>query len=215
MDVSNPENLGVQLLTQTDWIGRKKARAAARWAEARGFKTVISERPFTAATRRSEEEPGLVFVGVDNLPARRAVARAEAGFHLVIDAGLGATSEEIFDIRLHAFPGFRSPEIAWPEIQNNTEPELSSALKLLVEQGRIDHCGAIIIAGKSLGVPSTAVSAAAIQIAQAYRAITTATATYCDLFDVSLINPERATGHETNLPRAGVIPFQKVLGSSR
>jgi hypothetical protein len=52
IDTSGPENLDVQLLTRYGWIGRKKARSAAHWAEARGFRTVVTERRFTTHSRR-------------------------------------------------------------------------------------------------------------------------------------------------------------------
>jgi hypothetical protein len=39
---------------------------------------------------------------VDNLAARRAAASAH--FDLLIDAGLGASAAEGFDLRMHAFP---------------------------------------------------------------------------------------------------------------
>lgn len=208
MDISAAENLDVQILTQFGWIGHKKARVAAEWAEARGFRTVVTERPFTDATRRLAEEPGLIFAGVDNLPTRRSAARAEAGFDLVIDAGLGATAAEAFDIRLHAFPGFRDPKIAWPEPLKEAERPLTPALSKLVEEGRLDRCGALVIAGLSVGVPSTAVAAAAIQVAQACRAILTSS--YCDLVDASLVDTRRAAAHDATLRRAGILPSQRA-----
>lgn len=204
IDTSGPENLDVQLLTRNSWIGHRKARAAADWARERGFRTVITERRFTRHTRRSPDEPGMAFVGVDNLETRRAAAAAEAGFDLVIDAGLGATSSEIFDIRIHGFPGRRDPARAWPEPPQAGDKPLSAALSRLVEEGRLDLCGAMTIAGQSVGIPCTAVAAAAIQVAQACRAISDTT--YCDLVDVSLADTKRAAAHVTELARGGILP---------
>ena len=204
IDTSGPENLDVQLLTRYGWIGHKKARAAADWVRERGFRTVITERRFTRHTRRSPDEPGMAFVGVDSIETRRAAAAAEAGFDLVIDAGLGATSSEAFDIRIHGFPGGRDPARAWPEPPQAGDKPLSTALSRLVEEGRLDLCGAMTIAGQSVGVPCTAVAAAAIQVAQACRAISEST--YCDLVDVSLADTKRGTAHVTGLARAGILP---------
>jgi hypothetical protein len=181
-DVAGPENLDVQVLTEPDWLGRKKTRSAAAWADARGFRTVIEERPFAAETRPGGEEPRVLLGGVDNLEARRAAAAA--GFDLVVDAGLGATAPEAFDLRLHGFPGRRSAERAWPAQPPAAAPVLSASLEKAVAEGRIDRCGALTVAGKSVGVPCTALTAAALQIGQVVRAI--ATGRCCDLVDVSL-----------------------------
>jgi hypothetical protein len=202
-DASEAGNMPIQILTKPDWIGRKKTRSAARWAEDQGFRTTIVESKFTVGSFRSASEPGLALVGVDNLATRRAAA--SSGFDLVIDAGLGATAAEIFDIRLHAFPGARSPERAWPEPGMQAERPLDRALQDLVDAGRIDKCGAMIIAGRSLGVPSTAVAAAAMQIAQACRAV--ADGSYCDLVDVRLVDCRRVRTSATTLERPGSLPF--------
>ncbi len=205
-DKSEVGNLAVQLLTKPDWLGRKKARNAASWAEARGFGTTVIESRFVDGTKRSADEPGLAIVGVDNLAARRAAAGSN--FDLVLDAGLGATPSEIFDIRLHGFPGRRSPEQAWPQQDDHLEVPLVPALQELVDAGRIDRCGALMIAGRSLGVPSTAVVAAAIQVAQACRAV--GDGTFVDLADVALTNCRRAAGRQYMLARPGVLPFLRA-----
>jgi hypothetical protein len=203
MDKSEFGNLAIQILTQPDWIGRKKARSAALWAENRGFGTTIIESKFVERTRRSADEPGLALVGVDNLEARRAAANSN--FDLVLDAGLGSTSPEIFDIRIHGFPGTRSPEQAWPDLDIQPETHLDTCLQELVDAGRMDRCGAITIAGRSLGVPSTAVVAAAIQVAQACRAVSDGS--FVELADVSLVNCRRATGRRHALVGSGILPF--------
>jgi hypothetical protein len=202
-DKSELSNLAVQVLTKPSWIGRKKARSAASWAEVRGFGTTIIENKLVEGTKRSADEPGLALVGVDNLAARRAAAGST--FDLVLDAGLGATPSEIFDIRIHGFPGARSPEQAWPEPDLQPEIPLDASLQELVDAGRIDRCGALTIAGRSLGVPSTAVAAAAIQVAQACRAVRDGG--FFDLVDVTLVNCRRATGRRQALARPGILPF--------
>ena len=198
----------MQLLTRFSWIGRKKARAAATWAEARGFRTIVTERRFSTSSRRSRDEPGLALVGVDNLETRRAAAAVDAGFDLVIDGGLGAKSSEVFDIRIHSFPGCRDPKAAWPSPPPAKERPIGAALSRLVEEGRLDMCGAMTIARQPVGIPSTAVAAAAIQVAQACRAI--AESAYCDLVDVGLADTKRTTAHEGTLSRAGVLPFAEA-----
>ena len=202
-DKSGRENLDIQLLTRYCWIGRKKARALAAWAEAQGFQTTVIERRFTSATRRAADEPGLIFVGVDNLETRRAAAD-QAGFDLVLDGGLGATPAEVFDLRIHAFPGSRTPEEAWRGPAAAQETPIAPGLSRLVEQGRLNRCGAALIAGQPVGVPTTAIVAAAIAVAQACRAISDSL--YCDRVDLSLRDPKRAAAHEEVPLRAGVLP---------
>ena len=209
MDTSGPENQGIQVLTDGNWIHNKKARSAAHWSEARGFSTTVNELPFTASTVRDLKLPGLAFVGVDNLRARKDVARLESGFDLVLDAGLGGTPNELFDVRLHGFPGSRTPENAWPDemtAPSNDVPFGANFAKLIA-QGRLDRCGATTIAGQSVGIPSTAVAAATIQIAQACRAI--ASRTISDLIDVSLSNVGRTHAHNIDFGNARAIIFEE------
>jgi hypothetical protein len=102
-DAAEAGNLPIQILTKPDRIGRKKAQNAAHWSDDRGFRTTIIEIRFAEGGFRSAGEPGLALVGMDNLATRRAAAGSN--FDLVLDAGLGATAPEIFDIRVHGFPG--------------------------------------------------------------------------------------------------------------
>lgn len=186
-DVAGPENLPVQILTTPAWLGRRKAREAAAWAEGRGFQAQVCERRFDETTRPGRGEPRLLLAGVDNVETRRLTPAA--GFDLVIDAGLGATGPEAFDLRLHAFPGRRSAEQAWPDFE--AEPaSLTRALEKAVRDGLMDMCGALTVAGKSVGVPCTALAAAALQVGQACRAI--ATGRCADRLDLSLRRPSAA-----------------------
>lgn len=172
----------------------------------RSFGTTIIENRFVEGTKRSADEPGLALVGVDNLAARRAAA--DSNFDLALDAGLGATAPEIFDIRIHAFPGERSSAQAWPEPEALPEAPLDASLQELVDASRIDRCGALTIAGRSLAVPSTAVAAAAIQVAQACRAVRDGG--FFDLVDVTLVNCRRATGRRYAMAKLGILPFVRA-----
>lgn len=208
IDRCGPENQDIQILTRVPWIGQRKARASAEWAEARGFQTTINEVPFGPDTVRDPSSPGLALVGVDNIETRRHAARLGSGFDLVIDAGLGATPAELFDLRIHVFPGSREPLAAWPEIPPTpSEVTLQPDLQKLVLQGRLDQCGALSIAGQAVGMPSTAVAAATIQIAQALRAIREGR--ICDFVDASLANTARTVTHEVEVARARALLFEE------
>jgi len=180
-DRSGPENLSTQLLTTYKWIGHRKAAAAAHYLTSFGFDAFSIERRFANGHGPLADEPRVALVGVDNPLARRAAA--SAGFDLVIDAGLGGTPAEIFDLSLYAFPGMRDAKAIWdPAKDAGVGRALPERYKRLVRDGVIDTCGATTIAGQQVGVPSTALAAAAIQIAQLCRAL--ATGNYCDNVDL-------------------------------
>jgi hypothetical protein len=208
-DISGPENLAVQVLTTYAWVGQKKARAAAAWAESRGFSTQISERRFAVGDEPRGNEPRIALVGIDNLEGRRAVASST--FDLVVDAGLGATGPEAFDVRIHSFPGGRNASAAWPEPEAAPIADLPPAYQALVDQGRLDQCGAMIVAGQSVGVPCTALAAAAMQLAQLCRCI--GSGSYCDLIDVSIRNPTKSVSHVFANPDGRRLPFVRALAS--
>ena len=187
-DIVGPENVMVQVLTQSNWIGSKKARVVASWAEAQGFKTSIDERLFGSYTHPMPYEPRVALVCVDNVDARRAASMA--GFDLVIDGGLGATAADLFDLRVHAFPSDLDIDRIWPLDTTSAVSELPANLKAMVGQGQLDDCGATTIAGKSVGVPSTAMACAALQVAQLLSVLMTGRC--AKTVDASLADIKRA-----------------------
>jgi hypothetical protein len=198
-DRSGPENLTTQILTRYGWIGHRKASMAAAYMHGQGFETFAVERRFAHGHGPAATEPRIALVGVDNPQARRLAATA--GFDWVIDAGLGGTPAEIFDIAVHAFPGHLAPETIWPESADaRPEIDVPARYTALVEAGVLDMCGATTIAGQAVGVPSTALAAAALQIAQLCRVL--ATGGYCDSIDLRLARTGSATS--TQIPEASL-----------
>lgn len=98
-------NRSTGLLTPTEWMGRRKARVLAGVLEGRGFKTAITERRFHAGDGPTGDEPRLALVGVDNPETRSRLS--DAGFELVIDAGLGGGPVHYLDLKTHTFPAVR------------------------------------------------------------------------------------------------------------
>ena len=137
--------------------------------------------------RMAKVSCGCPLASVPNLD-RYACSRMDSC--VVIDAGLGATGPEAFDIRIHAFPGSQNAASAWPESHVAAPRPLPPGIAALVAQGRLDHCGAMTIAGASVGVPCTAMVAAALQVAQACRALETGIC--ADRIDMSLADLGRA-----------------------
>lgn len=202
-DTAGEENRMIQILTEPQWMNRKKVRSAATYAEGLGFETSIIENRLHAKTFRDDTDPAIALVGVDNVIARRLCA--DGRFPLVVDAGLGKTAEEIFDIRLLSFPGRRSVDAAWPVPTGAAEvQELNPGLARLVDEKRLTQCGAITLAGTSLGVPSTALIAACLQVGQVCRALETGS--LCDFVDVTLLNPDRVAATSTDLPSSLRLP---------
>ncbi len=202
-DTAGEENRMIQILTEPQWMGRKKVRSAAAYAEGLGFETTLIEKRLHARSFRDDADPAIALVGVDNVIARRIAA--DGRFPLVVDAGLGKTAEEIFDIRLLSFPGRRSVDAAWPPAAGTDgPPELNPGLARLVDEKRLTQCGAITLAGTSLGVPSTALIAACLQVGQVCRAL--ATGSLCDFIDVTLLNPDRVAATSTQLPSSLNLP---------
>jgi hypothetical protein len=94
-------------------VGRKKTRAMAEWADARGFETSIVERDFAPNFAIAPREPSVALVGVDNALVRQAVE--DVGFGRVIEAGLGGGPQDFLGIDLHTFPASRPAREVWPQ----------------------------------------------------------------------------------------------------
>lgn len=96
MGVSNDST---SLLAVPDQPAAMKTRWVGDWLERRGFDVRHEERRFGAWTRRHHLEPGTALCGVDNAVARAALE--DAGFDLVVEAGLGAGTQGFRNFSLH------------------------------------------------------------------------------------------------------------------
>jgi hypothetical protein len=205
-DRCGPENLATQVLTGYDWLGRRKAAAASVHMEMLGFNTFAIERRFAEEQGPGPREPRIALVGVDNENAR--LAAATAGFDLVIDTGLGGTPAQIFDLELHAFPGATLANEIWTgDMHERGDQKIPERYKKLAEAGVIDRCGMMTIAGQPVGVPATAIAAAALQLAQLCRAL--ATNRYCDEITLRLAHccdGRSREHHEPSLSLAMLAP---------
>jgi hypothetical protein len=165
-DVLAISNVSTSLLTTPDLVGRHKSRALARWAGARGFRTVLIERRFADDFRVGPREPSIALVGVDNALARQATE--DVGFERVIDAGLGKGPQDFLGIDVHTFPGARSARMIWQNTATG-ETELSQpAYRDLLARGG-DRCGIVRLAGRSIGAPFVGAVAAALVVGEFLR----------------------------------------------
>lgn len=202
-DVLVDANLSTSPLTVPAMLGQKKARAMAAWCEERGFRTTITERRFTSASRRNDCEPGLALCGVDNAAAR--VALEDAGFDRVIEAGLGAGMQEYLAFQVHTFPG---PQVALERWGNESGQSLLEAYELpkgyRALEGELDACGLVTLAGRAVGASFVGAAVASIVAAQAVRMVRSEC--YHGVVDGTLRTPQdiealewRPTGSATNL----------------
>lgn len=163
-----PSNDSTSLLSFLPDIGRRKARVVAQWLEHRGFETLLEERHFGPSTRRAENEPSVALCGVDNAQARGALE--QAGFGLVVEAGLGGGPEAFRSISLHTFPASRSADQIWSrQVALASENfEDMPAYRSLKDAG-MDRCGLAQLASRTVGVPFVGLIAGCLVIAELLR----------------------------------------------
>ncbi len=164
-------NDSTSILTRLERAGRLKTREMAAWAEARGFKTRLVERRFSGDLFLDEDDPRILFCGVDNTLARAALE--DSRFGLVVDAGLGAGPQEYLAMRLHTFPGSVSARKRWRGEEtiravDRQSAAGSAAYKDLSTRG-LDDCGLLEIASRTVGVPFVGVIAATLALMEIVR----------------------------------------------
>ena len=164
-------NESTGLLTPVaDWRGRQKARALAELLEGRGFVTAITERRFRPAQGPRGDEPRLALIGVDNPETRASLS--DAGFEMMVDAGLGGGPDHYLALQLHVFPaGRRSSDVlGWRERVHAGDDallRLPAYRTMLDESG--DRCGTLEVAGRTVAAAFVGATAGALVIAEATR----------------------------------------------
>ncbi len=162
-------NDSTSLLTSRAELGLKKTRAMALWCESRGFRTSIVERHFAGDFRIAGDEPRVALCGVDN-----AVARADledVGFDRVVEAGLGAGSQEYLAFQVHTFPASRPARHRWGAqlhaFDGNAVAE-NPAYRALAQRG-LDECGITTLAGRTVGASFVGAVTATVAVAELVR----------------------------------------------
>jgi hypothetical protein len=185
-------------LTHVALIGQKKARAMARWAEARGFRTTITERRFADDFKVSPDEPSIALCGVDNPQARTVLEKV--GFGRVVEAGLGKGPIEYLAFQVHTFPGLQQAQEVWSAARvakaaSAPAPGLTRlpAYAAMAADG-MDQCGLTLLAGHSVGASFVGVTVSTLVVAEVLRALEGGTVS--GLIDGSL----RDLGRRTVLP---------------
>jgi hypothetical protein len=167
-DDISASNESTSLLSFGKDIGRRKSRVVADWLDVRAFKTFIEERHFGEWTRRSPNEPGVALCGVDNALARMALE--DAGFELVVEAGLGAGPAAFRSIALHTFPATRTAKEIWSR-QVGDRGELSEHMPAYqhLKSAGMDACGLTQLASRTVAVPFVGLVSACLAISELLR----------------------------------------------
>ena len=162
-------NDSTSLLTTDALLGAKKTRAMAAWCESRGFRTSIVERRFAGDFRVAGDEPRVALCGVDNALARADLE--DVGFDRVIEAGLGAGTEEYLAFQTHTFPAGRSAKHRWGTQGHRPDADRvadNPAYRALAQNG-LDDCGITTLAGRTVGASFVGAVTAAVVIAELIR----------------------------------------------
>lgn len=172
-------NKSTGLLSDDRSVGQRKSRAVAKRLEALGFKTTITERRFSNVTQRGIGDPGVALSGIDDPGPRRFLE--EAGFDLIVDAGLGGNSQNYLDILIHSFPSEIKAAEAWPE-RRISPPNYPGGQPAYLDQrrqmrettnltdGEIE-CGIVEVAGRSVGASFVGCVAAALVLCEVLRSL--------------------------------------------
>lgn len=164
-------NWSAGLLSEKEDTGAYKTRVSAKWLEDRGFQTVITERLFDQQTRRTSEEPYLALCGFDNAISRLSLE--DAGFDLVVEAGLGGNIFDFDQISLHTFPGAsRTAREIWEEWGNKPQDFNENVLQVLNDLNKT-ICGVVplTIAEKAVSASFVGACTASLVLAETLRAL--------------------------------------------
>ena len=161
-------NDSTSLLSFKSDIGHMKARVVGKWLDTRGFSTFLEERRFGPWTKRTMNEPGVALCGVDNANARTVLN--QAGFDLIVEAGLGSGPQAFRSIAIHTFPASRTPAEIWAKQTAQAKENFESmpAYQAL-KKGGMDSCGLTQLASRTVGVPFVGLIAGCIAIAEVLR----------------------------------------------
>lgn len=166
-DVIAPSNDSTSLLSWMCDVDKKKPRVVARWLEERGFKTVLEERRFGTHTHRMPDEPGVALFGVDNANTRLSLD--QAGFDLVVEAGLGAGPDAFRSIAIHTFPGPRTPGKIWGRYEKSDNALRDTPAYEALKAAGMDDCGLTLLKSRSVGVPFVGLTAGCLVISELLR----------------------------------------------
>jgi hypothetical protein len=209
-DVVEEGNWSAGLFCERNHVGRLKARLSAEWMEQRSFQTRIVERAFDENTKRESNEPRVALCGFDS-PEPRQIFE-DAGFELIVDAGLGASLDHFDRIVLHTFPdASRKARDIW------AKPAVDvSAIDVGLFEQTEGECGIVLqeIAGRAISSSFTGACASSLVVGEVLRAIhggRRCEFVALQLRDLELPrNPYRDENYQLRVARNGTVPVASV-----
>jgi hypothetical protein len=165
-DAAGKENYATQLLTEIHHVGQRKTQIVANALRACGADVAVVDRRFDRHQRRQRDEPAMVLVGLDNDEARRSLS--VAGFAQIINVGLGARAETFTAILLQRVEADSKILFADRAADSHAE-RLVREIPAYRSLADSDRCGALVAAGKAVGVAFVGTAAAAIALAEVLR----------------------------------------------
>ena len=169
-DKVSEENWATSVLIKKEAYGALKTAVAERWALGKGFDVRRIDRRLLLSDRLDKDDPRLALSGVDNVEARKLMARV--GFDCIIDAGLGRTSSNFDKFRITVFDRIR--EIDKHFAGQTDEPpggDISNGEAYQHLADEIGSCGSAEIAGASVAVPYVSAVAATVAISRAIAVV--------------------------------------------
>jgi hypothetical protein len=188
-DVVSKSNHVTSMLHTTERLGRRKTRVVADAMERTGWDTTLIERRFDGAQLHRPGDPTVLLSGVDNPLARHLLD--QAGFPVVVDAGLGAGSDAFLDMTVRRLPASRHSRDIWPARAQRrvVVPDTPAYVALETDTG--DRCGVEQLAGRTVATAFVGVAAACWVVGGLLRELHGGRR--YELVDYSLRNPGQVT----------------------
>jgi len=162
------ENVATGLLTTNNDIEKSKVRVASGWLEGLGWTTSHMERRHYGDIKVMDDDPAIVITGLDNIDARKKIARA--GFDYMIDAGVGHGPTDFDSLQLTVLKKGIDADQFWTTAEKTKDVDSlmqeKAYQKLTSKHGT---CGTFSLAEASVAVPFVGAAVGALAIAQAIR----------------------------------------------
>ena len=162
-------NFSSGLLSGKENIEYKKTRVCSNWIESRGFQSTIIEKKFDKHTKRVDDEPFLALCGFDSAIYRAMLE--DAGFDLIIEAGLGDGHINFDNISIHTFPNASKSAFDTWKTQYDESEIKKNVLEQLKKTNDNNDCGIIKIAGKAFSASFVGAFTSSIIIAESIKAL--------------------------------------------
>jgi len=173
IDVVTRANYGTGLLTTLKDVNSTKTRMVEQWLRRRSFATRICDRRFDTRTFCSLGEPTVAFCGFHDAASRRLIG--DAGFDLVVEAGLGAQISDFDHALVHMFPNSHfDPKEFWDD-----DTTVSIRDGLFTKLGGNEICGALELAGKAVSTSFVGAMAASLAWSEILRQYQKGESFYC------------------------------------